>query len=208
MKPEFLSNINCFRICIVCEGYEEFDYFDKLVSLNVFNGVYSFELENAKGNGNIFSRYQDKYQSDAFDVVLIFCDTERKPCKQYSNIKVKINEFHDNENAASKVIIFGNPCTMQIILSHFADVKIRRAAKSKNAPLIKELTGISNYNANGEKRKALMDQINEENYWRMLNALKDISDDDTEISSTNFYYFANLFMEDDGTWIDELNDIL
>lgn len=55
------------------------------------------------------------YQNGSYDVVLVFCDTDKKPYEQYADIKHKINEFHGVDHAADHVIIFGNPCTMQII---------------------------------------------------------------------------------------------
>lgn len=51
------------KICIICEGDEEFDYQSCLKSLNVWNDIYEVVLDNAKGNGNIPARYQDRYQS-------------------------------------------------------------------------------------------------------------------------------------------------
>ena len=92
--------------------------------MNVWSKEYCFQLENAGGNGNIPARYQDKYQNGAYDLVLVFCDTDRKPYEQYADIKRKINEFHGVENAAEKIMIYGNPCTMQIIIEHWGDVRL------------------------------------------------------------------------------------
>lgn len=64
-----------YRICIICEGNEEYKYLDKLIKLQVWSDAYSVFLVNAGGNGNIPARYQDRYQSDSYDVVLVFCDT-------------------------------------------------------------------------------------------------------------------------------------
>lgn len=44
----------------------------------------------------------------------MFCDTEKKPHEQYQDIKRKIDVFHGVDHIAEEVIIFGNPCTMQI----------------------------------------------------------------------------------------------
>ena len=41
------------RICIICEGDEEYEYLEKLISLDVWSKEYLFQLENAEGNGNI-----------------------------------------------------------------------------------------------------------------------------------------------------------
>ena len=109
------------KICIICEGDEEYEYLDKLISLDVWSNKYQFTLENANGNGNIPARYQDKYQNGSYDVVLVFCDTDKKPYEQYVDIKQKINEFHGVKNAADHVIIFGNPCTRLLYTTNAAD---------------------------------------------------------------------------------------
>ena len=43
------------RISIICEGDEEYEYLEKLISLDVWSKEYCFQLENAEGNGNIRS---------------------------------------------------------------------------------------------------------------------------------------------------------
>lgn len=116
-KLPFIPNNH--KICIICEGNEEYEYLNRLKDLKVWNKQYDIALVNAGGNGNIPARYQDRYQNGADELVLVFCDTEKKPHEQYEDIKRKINEFHGVENAADEVIIFGNPCTMQIISKHW-----------------------------------------------------------------------------------------
>ena len=86
--PKFLDN---HKICIICEGNEEFEYLKRLKILKVWN-------------------------------------------EQYEDIKRKINEFHGVDSAANEVIIFGNPCTMQIISKHWTDENLKSPAKPVNAP--------------------------------------------------------------------------
>ena len=88
------------KICIICEGNEEYEYLNRLKDLKVWNEQYDISLVNAGGNGNIPARYQDRYQNGADELVLVFCDTEKKPHEQYEDIKRKINEFHGVDNAA------------------------------------------------------------------------------------------------------------
>ena len=38
-RPNFLKN-NKKKACLICEGYEEFDYISKLFELNVWSDVY------------------------------------------------------------------------------------------------------------------------------------------------------------------------
>ena len=91
-RPNFLKN-NKKKVCLICEGYEEFDYISKLLELNVWSDVYDFSLVNAESNGNISARYQDRYQSDNYDIVLVLCDTDRKPYHDFERIRKKINDI-------------------------------------------------------------------------------------------------------------------
>ena len=196
------------RICIICEGDEEYEYLEKLISLDVWSKEYCFQLENAGGNGNIPARYQDKYQNGAYDLVLVFCDTDRKPYEQYVDIKRKINEFHGVENAADKIMIYGNPCTMQIIIEHWGDVRLCSNNKKKNAPVIYDLTGIEGYKGRKEQRRKLFSQITTENYQEMRERIKQIPWDDTVEGSTNFGRFLDYFSSDDRRWMQMINEVL
>ena len=195
------------RICIICEGDEEYEYLEKLISLDVWSKEYCFQLENAGGNGNIPARYQDKYQNGAFDLVLVFCDTDRKPYEQYVDIKRRIDEFHGVENAADKIMIYGNPCTMQIIIEHFGDVRLCSNNKKKNAPVIYDLTRIEGYKGRKEQRRELFSQITKENYQEMRERIKKLLFDDTVEGSTNFGRFLEWFSSDDNIWIKVINSI-
>lgn len=55
------------KICIICEGNEEYEYLNRLKSLNVWNEKYEISLVNAGGNGNIPARYQNAAESGASD---------------------------------------------------------------------------------------------------------------------------------------------
>lgn len=179
------------KICIICEGDEEYEY-----------------LENADGNGNIPARYQDKYQNGSYDVVLVFCDTDKKPYEQYADIKRKINEFHGANNAADYVIIFGNPCTMQIIIEHWDEIVLDSNAKKRNAPIILKFTGIKNYKGRADQRQELFSKITKENYWDMLERIKKLPNDDTLIGSSNFGRYMQWFSSDNEEWIEEINEAL
>ena len=162
--PKFLDN---YKICIICEGNEEYEYLNRLKKINVWNQQYDISLVNAGGNGNIPARYQDRYQNGADELVLVFCDTEKKPHEQYEDIKRKINEFHGVDSAAKEVIIFGNPCTMQIISKHWTDENLKSPAKPVNAPLIKKYTGVENYKGRADQIQKVMEYITAENYVDM-----------------------------------------
>lgn len=194
------------KICIICEGNEEYEYLNRLIELKVWNEQYEIKLVNAGGNGNIPARYQDRYQNGTDELVLVFCDTEKKPHEQYEDIKCKINDFHGVDNAANEVIMFGNPCTMQIISKHWTDEILKSPAKPVNAPLIKTYTGVENYKGRADQIKQIMKNITSENYKNMRNRVNNISTDDSVTGSSNFGLYLKLFESEDSSWIKEINE--
>lgn len=193
------------KICIICEGNEEYEYLKRLKELKVWNEQYDISLVNAEGNGNIPARYQDRYQNGSYEVVFVFCDTDKKPYEQYEDIKRKINEFHGIDNAASEVVIFGNPCTMQIISRHWTDEKINSPAKKVNAPLIEMYTGVENYKAKEDQIEAVMKHITAENYLKMRQRVRAMVSDDTISGGSNFGGFIDLLEKGDYGWIRDIN---
>ena len=200
--PKFLDN---HKICIICEGYEEYEYLRRLKDLKVWNEQYDISLVNASGNGNIPARYQDRYQNGADELVLVFCDTEKKPHEQYEDIKRKINEFHGADNAADEVIMFGNPCTMQIISKHWTDENLKSPAKLVNAHLTKKYTGVENYKGRADQIQKVMEHVTEENYVDMCQRVRKLELDDSITGSSNFGKFIKLFEDSDSSWIEEIN---
>lgn len=196
------------KICVICEGNEEYEYLERLKTLKVWDAQYEIISDNAGGNGNIPARYQDSYQNGSYELVLVFCDTEKKPYEQYEDIKRKINEFHGVEVAADEVIMFGNPCTMQIIAKHWTEALIKTPAKLVNAPLIEEFTGVPNYKGRTDQIEAVMEHITAENYEQMRKRVCKLELQDTVTGSSNFGRFMELFESRDAKWIDRINDVL
>lgn len=139
---------------------------------------------------------------------MVFCDTDKKPYEQYIDIKRKINEFHGVDNAADKVVIYGNLCTMQIIIEHWAEIMLKSHKKKKNAPIIFELTGVENYKGREDQRQKLFSRITKENYLEMKERIKKLPSDDTVEGSSNFGYFIDCFSMEDDSWIEDINCIL
>ena len=65
---------------------------------------------------------------------------------------------------------------MQIVIEHWQEVKLKSPAKSVNAPIIQECTGVENYKGREDQRKAMMDKITSENYADMKERVKMLSD--------------------------------
>lgn len=206
-KPIFLTNFKK-KVCLICEGYEEYEYVERLLSLKVWADCYEFDLVNAESNGNISARYQDRYQSDNYDVVFAFCDTDRRPEGDFERIRNKINNIFGNQIAADKVIIFTNPCTMQVILMHFGDTVLKTQNKHKNSSEIQRLTGLDkskDYKGNSEQREYIFKQITLQNYHEMKKRISELSKNYKENPSTNFLYYLSCFENPDASWIEKVN---
>lgn len=208
MKNKLPSINNQTKICIICEGNEEYEYLERLKTLGVWDKKYDISLENADGNGNVPARYQDKYQNGSYDLVLMFCDTDRKPYEQYVDIKRKIDDFHGVEGAADTVLMYGNPCTMQIVVQHWKEICLKSPAKKVNAPIIEECTGVANYKAKKDQRDTLYEQVTKDNYADMLERVKRLPEDDSVVGSSNFTRFMECFGSENVSWIDEINEVL
>lgn len=193
------------KICIICEGNEEYEYLNQLKKLKVWDDQYEITLINACGNGNIPARYQDRFQNGIDELVLIFCDTERKPHEQYKDIKREVNEFHGTNQASDAIIIFGNLCTMQIIVKHWTDDSLISHAKSKNTPLIQKYTDVKNYKGRADQIKEVMKHITKENYMDMKRRVNALDFDDSSIGSSNFTRLIEWFESEDIEWIEKLN---
>ena len=196
------------RIGVICEGYEDEAYFKRLIELNLWDDTYQFFIINAKSASNIPARFQDAYQNDKFEIVLIFCDTDKNPFLEYVRIKDKINEFLAKTNASEKLIIFANPCTMQIILSHFGEVSLKNQGKKTNADTIERLTGVKNYDAHSNQISDICKKIYRRTYDDMKSRVNAICFSDTTPCSTNFGLFLDRFENCDAGWISDINDYL
>ena len=197
------------RVCVICEGLEDTEYFNRLLQLNVWRtDIYDFYPINAKSASNIFARYQDAYNNDAYEVILVFCDTDKAPYREYSLIKNKINGFHAKSGVTDKVVIFANPCTMQIVLSHFGDADLRNQGKKTNGRIIEELTGVANYDVHADQVKELCSKIFKRSYPEMRERVKEMDKGDEVSGSTNFIHFLDKFENEDVSWISDIRECL
>ena len=197
------------KIYIICEGSEEYDYLNRLKILNVWSDVYDITLRDAKGNGNLYPIYQNVYQKGNYDLVVIVCDTEKKPHEQFNDICCKVNSLHACEFASQHVVMFINPCTMQVILLHWdTSVRLQTPSKRRSATYIEKYTGIQDYSAKESQRTQLVSNITKESYRNMMNGAKQLGMDAALINSTNLHVFFAQLEQPDTNWIDEINKLI
>ena len=203
-----MNDVRKKNVLIIAEGFEEKPYMDKILSFpNINKEVYNFApVVNAKGNGKIFARYQYEIQRGFYDVVLVFCDAD-KGSEQFLSLVHQIGEvFFTHKEDGMKVFIFSNPVTLQIVLSHFGDVLLTSVAKKTNAEAVEQLTGIKNYDAKQEQIEEMIGKIHFESLNAFKERLRNLSNNLTDIPSTNFLYFLERFENDNSGWIDEINN--
>ncbi len=196
------------KICVICEGLEEHIYFNRLIALNKWDSVYEFVPVNAKGESNIFARYQDAYNNDSYEMIIIFCDTDKYPYKQYSLLKKKLNDYFNKRLVYQKIVLWANPCSMQIILSHFGTVKLTNQGKRTNSDIVEQLTGIKDYDAHEEQIREICNRIFSRTYPEMKERLVKEQYDDKESGTSNIVHFLTLFESNDVSWITEINQYL
>lgn len=197
------------KIYIICEGSEEYDYLNWLKLLNVWSDVYDITLRDAKGNGNLYPIYQNVYQKGNYDLVVIVCDTEKKPHEQFNDICCKVNSLHACELASQHVVMFTNPCTMQVILLHWdTSVRLQTPSKRRSATYIEKYTGIQDYSAKESQRTQLVSNITKESYRNMMNGAKQLGMDAALINSTNLHVIFAQLEQPDTNWIDEINKLI
>ena len=88
--PKFLDN---HKICIICEGNEEYEYLKRLKILKVWNEQYDISLVNAGGNGNIPARYQDRYQNGEMNLYLYSAIQRRNLTSSTRTLSVRLISF-------------------------------------------------------------------------------------------------------------------
>lgn len=197
------------KIYIICEGSEEYDYLNRLKLLNVWSDVYDITLRDAKGNGNLYPIYQNVYQKGNYDLVVIVCDTEKKPHEQFNDICCKVNSLHACELASQHVVMFTNPCTMQVILLHWdTSVRLQTPSKRRSATYIEKYTGIQDYSAKESQRTQLVSNITKESYRNMMSGVKQLGMDAALINSTNLHVFFAQLEQPNTNWIDEINKLI
>lgn len=188
-------------VCVICEGDEEQGYFTRLTELNVWSSAYAFYPINAHGASNIPARFQDAYQNDRYEIIVIFCDTDKAPYREYALVKRKINAYLNKQKAFEKITIFANPCSMQIILLHFGEVSLKNQGKKTNASIIEQMTGVKDYRAHAEQIKELCGKIHQKTYPDMRGRVITLNIPDTVSASTNFITFLEYFESAESQWI-------
>ena len=197
-------------IKILCEGLEEYKYIKKLLGFpGIFSDVYYFhEPTNCKGITNIFPRYQDLFTKNLYEVILIFCDADRNS-KDFQELCSKIdNCMFGGKKVSEKIVIYVNPVTLQVVLSHLGNAKLISSSKATNADVVEKLTGIKNYGGHEEQIDEMMKFVKLSTYEIMKENVSSLPQSLDKCPSTNFIEFLNHFEHNEISWIGEINNLI
>lgn len=203
--PPFLrDDTKAHSICLILEGYEEDYYFKKLKEFRIFSKSYNIKLVNAKTENNIPAKYQEAYSSDSYEIVLVVCDKDREPT-EYEKVVQKIDEVL-GEGKAEKIITFTRPCILQVVLSHFGDVRLKTQAKKAAQPDVEKLTGVKGYDAHKNQLEVICGKIHFRTYEDMKRRVEEIGDDASQIPSSNILRLLGWLESEIPKWIEEVNN--
>ena len=196
-------------IKILCEGLEEYKYIKKLLGFpDIFSDIYSFdEPINCKGITKIFPRYQDLFTKNLYEVILIFCDADRNS-EDFQELCSKIDNCMFGGNKVSKhIVIFSNPVTLQIVLSHIGDVKLTSSSKAKNEKVVEELTGLKDYGGHEEQIDFILKSVKLSNFNCMKDRVSKLSNDLNNVPSSNFNVFLENINSNNTDWIKTIKEL-
>lgn len=120
-----------------------------------------------------------------------------------------MNSLHACELASQHVVMFTNPCTMQVILLHWdISVRLQSPSKRRSASYIEAYTGIQDYSAKESQRTQLVSNITKDNYRTMMTGANQLGMDAALINSTNLHVFFTQLEQPDTNWIDAINKLI
>ncbi len=199
-----------FRVLIICEGQEDYEYISRLIDLGVFSSELVIEAMDARGSSKLFSCFKSVLLvSPFYDLVVIYCDTEMSPYEEYTRQTSKVNSLYNGVDIAKDIFYFVNPVTMQLMLLHKGEALLSSSHKADYAGTVYSLFRVSAYRARLSQVKEITSQIDKDNYLLMKErAIKIASNDFHKPNSTNVLYLFNKLEKNDTKWIKDKSNLI
>jgi hypothetical protein len=203
--------MNKRRVILLGEGPEEKEYLDRLKSIGIFSSNFEFIPESAAGITNISARYSEYYEDTMNYLVLIYCDTENNN-NDYQRLKQDIDDYFGFA-ASKRLLFYVSPCTMMIVLNHFAHededpIPLTKVSKTNSGEILVQ-HGVTipapPYDARKDQRNAIMSQITKANYRTMKDKIATFAGSDTKSPATNaLTLFKGIEFGSDMSFVDNL----
>lgn len=204
--PPFLLEKKLHKVCLILEGFEEYIYFNRILTFPCFQGVYDIKIINAKSASNVPAIYQEEFAKNMYEIVLVVCDKDRKPT-QFEHIIKSLDQIL-GPGKAMEVVTFTSPCTLQVILSHFGDVSLTTQAKKVARDVVKQFTGVDKYDAHQDQLNTICSQIHYRTYADMKQRVSQLSTCPDEMPSSNILELLEHLEAADAGWIANINERL
>ena len=193
------------RIAFIPEGSEEERLLQKYLDLSLFSDVYLFDPPiSAGGINNVPAKFHELFSTGVYDGIFPLIDADRDSC-HFNEVRTKLKEIVGFD--PSQLIIFTNPCTLQIMLAHLGDDIIKTESKRANHPLVQKNWPLIKkpYGAHKYQLDLICDSLTADNYQDMKRRISKLSTNCRQVPSTSLLAFLEHFESDDASW---LNGIL
>lgn len=214
ISPNILSNSSKLKVKIICEGLEERQYINTLISFGKWNENLLVIPLDAGGINNVYDLFSHEWlKGDGTKFIFILCDTgkeQKESRKVFLKIREKIDQDYKN-HASDKIVVFANPITMQIFLSHFTLPNVIHENKKENQEYIEKVSGVIGYKGRRESISKLMKQIRlaPHSYETMRLNVKLLEGPYLKEGATNASMMFDHLEDDDTSWIDNImNEIM
>ncbi len=194
------------KIEIICEGLEEVLYLKRLLSFHYWNELLDIVLTNANGISSVYSAYsKSRATHKDTSYFFILCDSgesDSQARNEFNKIIGNVNNDLKGRNPATDLVIFANPCTMQIFLSHFEVVMVpgEDLKVKANKDYICAIAGVSGYSKTHDGISSFMKRISRESYKTLKENLLKYPTDYHTPNSTNALSMLTRLESQDLSW--------
>lgn len=194
------------KVDFICEGQEEVCFIDSLLKVGAFNPAYEIFREDAGGFGNVPIYFDRAFQSDDYDAVFAVVDVDRFSNGTFAHVVESLQETLGFP--PYQIILFTNPCTIQLFLAARSDDVLPNQAKKLFTPYYLSLWqgGKKPYRAHAYQLNKLKNDFSMTDYQAMMRRIKSYSNKPRDLPSTSAYYLLDKFSQPQTKWLDDIMD--
>jgi|LSQX01.2.fsa_nt_gb hypothetical protein len=197
------------KIRIICEGSEETNFLDILKEKGYLTIPHlDITYDVAPGYGSVGPMFHTAFSSGEYDAIFAFVDVDnfKTPCYKKVESDLKSILGFDPKN----VIIFTNPCTLQLeVIGIKPHIRLSTSSKAVNDQYVKqcwpEWSKTKTYDAKKWQRDKIFFSLTEDkNFERMMQNIPLLSTNIVDLPSTSIQKFFNLIHSGDLSLIDKI----
>ena len=194
------------RVHFICEGAEEVCFVDSLTKVGAFDDAYEISREDAYGAGNIPIVFDQVFQNLDYDAVFVITDVDCMANGTYQNTMAKLESTLGF--SARQIVIFTNPCTIQLFLASRSDDALPNQNKNLFTKYFNTLWngGHKPYAAHSYQLEKLKAEFSLSDYETMMKRIKKYSTKPEDLPSTSANFFLSEFRQSNTKWLEGIMD--